>query len=287
VTDFLRREQGHHRSLGTDNSILKPNANVFYRVNLVSGYDSMEDRRMTELVLRMTSTPPRFPFISQIGAFDRAAAFPLACLLGVKFFLSATPLPPPLRKVLDAELEVYENPLVMPRAFLARGVRVVPDPDERLELLASAGFDPWVAVLENDPEEALPCAAAPAPGSQSPATGGGGGHARLRTHHPREVEVEVCAERRALLVLTDVWDAGWTAEVVREPEAGTEPEPGRRVPIERVDHALRGVWVEPGAWNVRFRYDPLSTRLGLILGLCAALALAALAARHARPRAVP
>ena len=47
--------------------------------------------------------------------------------------------------------------------------------------------------------------------------------------------------------------------------------------IERVDHAFRGVVVEPGESHVRFRYDPNSTRLGLLLGFFGVLTLLYLA----------
>lgn len=248
VTRFLRANQGFHRTLGVDNSILKPNANVFYRISMVSGYDSMEDKALTELALRMASGRPEFPFLSQVGAFTNIQAFPLMCLFGVRYFLATGPLPAPLRKVLDAEVLVYENPQVMPRAFLARHVEVITDPAKRLDYLSSASFDPWNAVVERAPE--TPIAGATDPGDR----------VEMLRHAPREVLLRVNAARRSLLVLTDVWDRGWSVRVN-----------GTSVPIERVDHAFRGVLVPAGESQVRFRYDPLSTKLGLALATLAFL----------------
>ena len=51
---------------------------------------------------------------------------------------------------------------------------------------------------------------------------------------------------------------------------------GSDVAIERVDHAFRGVIVDPGDWTVRFKYEPLSTRLGGLLALFALLGLVVL-----------
>ena len=57
-------------------------------------------------------------------------------------------------------------------------------------------------------------------------------------------------------VVNDLFDAGWHAEL-----RGTNG--SRAVPIERVDHALRGIGVEPGAWTIELRYDPLGVKLAL------------------------
>ncbi len=273
VTDYLRREQGLHRTLGIDNTILKPNANLFYRINMVSGYDSMEDKRLSDLVQKLTTLPPKFPFVSQIRVFNRVEAFPLMCLMGVRFFLSGEPLPDPLRKTLSAEVDVYENPNVMPRAFLAHDARVIPDSQERLEYLGSSQFDPWIAVLESSPVESL-----------EPLDGEGGSVetelVEIESYEPRRVDIRVRTERRAVLVLSDVWDTGWRAEIV--PTSSPVGVVGRDVGIVRVDHAFRGVIVDPGAWTVRFRYEPFSTRLGVVLAFFAFLGLIVLAAQPTR-----
>jgi len=286
VTDFLRENQGLHRTLGVDNKILLPNANVFYRISMVSGYDSMEDQNLTNLALRMSRVPPRFPFISQVSSFTRIESFPLMSLFGIRYFLADGALPAPLRKVLDAEVQVYENPQVMPRAFLARDVRIIEDEEQRLAHIASAEFDPWTAVLGHavDGAEDYPSVAAETPERST----------EITHYGPRQVDVQVATEQRALLVLTDVWNPGWSAEIVRIGPPGQADSAAVGVEIERVDHAFRGVWLEPGEWRIRFRYDPLSTMLGLWLAGVAILALGLLASRRLRdparrpaPRSAP
>jgi hypothetical protein len=267
VTDYLQREQGLHRTLGVDNSILKPNANLFYRIHMVSGYDSMEDKRLSDLVQKMTSAPPKYPFISQIGVFNRVEAFPLMSLMGIRFFLSEMPLPSPLRKTLSAEVDVYENPNVLPRAFLARDVRVIPDSRDRLNYLGSAEFDPWLAVLESAPR----CALDPAADGECPSNAEGAERVEIVSYEPNRVDIRVRTPRNAMLVLSDVWDRGWHAEFV--PVGTPDSVKGHDVNIQRVDHAFRGVHVSPGEWIVRFRYEPFSTRLGGWLAFFAVLGL--------------
>jgi len=274
VTDFLQRETEPYRALGIDTTTLMPSANLFYGVPMVSGYDAVEYAALTELVLQLTNNPPVYPFISGIRAFDRIEALPIASLLNVKYLLSPIALPPPLEPVLDAELLVYRNPDARPRAFLARDAVVLEDSAERLAYMGRPDFDPEVAVLEHD-----------SPGlvrfRDAWSEEGDLGDLTLVSHEPREVLIEVDVPRPSLVVLADVWDREWSAELV---PLDTDEAP-TAVPIERVDHALRGVWVEPGRWSLRMRYDPRSTRIGLSLAAVALLALGFWARPLGRPRA--
>ena len=272
VTDFLQTESEPYRALGIDTTTLMPSANLFYDVPLVSGYDAVEYAALTELVLQLTNDPPVYPFISGIRTFDRIEALPIASLLNVVYLLSPIALPPPLELVLDAELLVYRNPDAQPRAFLARDAVVIEDAAERLAYLGSPTYDPDVAVLEHDSREAERFRDAWSERADL-------GELRLVAHEPREVVVEVDVERPSLVVVGDVWDRGWSARLT--PLDANDA--AVSVPIERVDHALRGVWVEPGRWRLRMRYDPLSTRLGLGLAAVALLGLA----WWARPRRRP
>ena len=75
-------------------------------------------------------------------------------------------------------------------------------------------------------------------------------------HRPEFLEIEVAAEERGLLVLSDTWSAGWRAWV-----DGTE----RRV--HRVGGYFRGVVLQEGDALVTFRYQPWSWRVGVLLSL--------------------
>jgi uncharacterized membrane protein YfhO len=74
-----------------------------------------------------------------------------------------------------------------------------------------------------------------------------------------------------MLVLSDTWYPGWHAKV-----------DGRDTKVERVDHMLRGVRVGPGTHTVEMIYRPLSFRIGWIVSLLTALALALAVVRGRR-----
>ena len=69
-------------------------------------------------------------------------------------------------------------------------------------------------------------------------------------------------ETPGLVVLADLWDKGWQAYLN-----------GKRVPILRANHAIRGVVVPAGSGTLEFRYAPASFAWGLRLAGLAAVAL--------------
>ena len=71
------------------------------------------------------------------------------------------------------------------------------------------------------------------------------------------------ADRRGLVVLSDVHFPGWKATV-----------DGREVPIERVDYLLRGVAVGPGEHRDRAHLRAVELAAGWIVSLLAALGAA-------------
>lgn len=266
TTDFLRAQGPTWRTLGLDNSALMPNANTFYRVPMLSGYDSVEYREVTELVLRATTKQPDFAFVSRIAAFDNIDALPMLCLFGVRWILSAGPLPPPLKLAADTELDVWENPLALPKAFAATALELIEDRQARIDRIASGAFDPRHAVLEEDSAAAARWRAAREGGASAAPL------VEVLRYEPREIELRVRSARPELIVVNDAWAPGWHAHA-RGPNGEKE------LVVDRVDHALRGLWVEPGEHTIVMRYDPASTYAGLALAALAALGLLMLASR--------
>jgi hypothetical protein len=78
----------------------------------------------------------------------------------------------------------------------------------------------------------------------------------VRRYSTSEVDLSATAGKRSMLVLLDSYYPGWRVWV-----------DGREQKIEEVNRAFRGVMVEPGQHQVRFRYDPKSFRYGLALTL--------------------
>ena len=83
----------------------------------------------------------------------------------------------------------------------------------------------------------------------------------------------------ALLMLSEVWDPGWSATVDGEP-----------APVLLADHVLRAVPVPAGEHTVTLTYEPLYLRLGLAIAaltLVAIVVVAVFASRQSADGAQP
>ncbi len=159
-------------------------------------------------------------------------------------------LPPPYRVAgVDPDLPAFlvEIPH-RPRAYLAP--MLVPTDEAgalRLALDPAFAASGGVAV-----EEKLPSGWEPAAGD-----------ARIVRDDPCRTELDVRADRPALLVLNDALAPGWSAAVDGVP---TE--------IVPANYLARGVWVPPGSHRVAFEYQTPGLSVGLTLLALLAVALA-------------
>jgi hypothetical protein len=152
---------------------------------------------------------------------------------------------------------VYENPDALPRAYVPKSVRVVPEARAFALMTDTKGgaafqFDPRaVAFVEHDQGLRGEC----------------NGTAKITDEIPCEVHVRVDMQTPGLLVLADQWYPGWKAYLN-----------GVEVPVVLANYALRGVRLPAGTGEVVFRYEPASFSLGVKTFAVTAVALAVWAA---------
>jgi hypothetical protein len=148
-------------------------------------------------------------------------------------------------------MAIFQNPEAQSRVFIPRRLRRVANPKALIEELArAADFGETVWLSEAGAPEKVNGEAA----------------LRLRPVGP-DLVLEAQASSR-VLVATSVPDwPGWVAE----------EEDGRLLPLETVNHAFVGFWLNPGRHTVRLAYRPAAWKLGLAAwsaGILAAIALA-------------
>ena len=148
----------------------------------------------------------------------------------------------------DKNWKVYENPSGYPRAWTVHETMVEPSAALEAEPLGTPGFDARrTAVID-------------APVTLEPLADGAQETAQVSSFAPNRMELEVDAQSRGLLVLSENYYPGWRATV-----------DGQAAPIYRVDSALRGVIVPRGRSHVVFRYAPASVYWGGLLTMMAFL----------------
>jgi hypothetical protein len=172
-----------------------------------------------------------------LAASDHNPTSPIARLLGVRYALTYQPfgwskLPgadqlTQIKQSGDWYVYQVKNPL--PRVFFAAQIQVATDAQAR-DQLGSGAVDPGVTAFV---DQAVNC-----PGS-SPGT------AQITRYEPDMVEIQADSPTGGLLVLSDSYDADWSAT-----------EDSLHLPLIRVDTALRGVCLSTGRHAIRLEYQP-------------------------------
>jgi hypothetical protein len=142
---------------------------------------------------------------------------------------------------------IYENPNVLPRAFVVHRAEIAPD-QALLERLTSADFNPWTTALLEEPLPAGEAAALADAPLRSPSA------VCITRYEPCRVEVEAEMTSPGLLILSDTYYPGWKVTVDGQPAS-----------LLRVNYALQGVYLPAGEHQVMLRFVPTSFWIGLTL----------------------
>jgi len=172
--------------------------------------------------------------------YARMLGFP--DLLNVRYILALAKEQKPGAVYQDKDWKVYENPSGYPRAWTVHETKVEPSAERAAEQLGAPGFDAHRTALTEVPVALEPLAEGAREAVQ----------ALMVT--PTRMELEVDAQSRGLLVLSENYYPGWRATV-----------DDQSAPIYRVDSGLRGLVVQRGHSRVVLSYAPASVYWGGLL----------------------
>lgn len=265
VVEFLKKDGGLYRITSfdaPDEKVFIANAGEMYGLQDTRGYDSIIPRQYADFVSLVTPQANDLLY-NRIGPIYspnyQALDSPLLDLLGVKYVLTTQHIPnAKYRQVYDGEIRVYENSQALPRAFVQRCARYVTG-EQMAEELRS--FDPRrVVLLENVQAETgntseNDCQIAPA---------------EVVRYENNEVEVRAISDKGGWLLLADSYFPGWKAYVR---PASAEQKDERETDVYRADGNFRAVRLSPGEQVVRFKYTPMSAKLGLYVSFLASVVL--------------
>jgi O-antigen/teichoic acid export membrane protein len=246
------------------------NANIPWLQGLqdVRGYDSIIPRQYVEY---MSAIEPQGELLyNRIAPIYGAESLssPLLDLLNVRYVATEGEISnPDYKLVYDGEIRIYENSDALPRAFALPTAEIVAEPDLPTRLLT---FDPRQLVLLD--ASTLPNPQSPIPNPQYPLQ-----PAHVVTYSPNTIFVDVNMPGAGWLVLTDSYFPGWKAygSVPNDqiPNPKDEPADETELQIVRADGNFRAVYLEAGAHRVRFKYTPMSFKLGLYASFMAGVVL--------------
>ncbi|MFC2045981.1 oligosaccharide flippase family protein [Chloroflexota bacterium] len=241
------------------------NANIPWLHNLqdVRGYDSIIPRQYVEYVSLIEGQGELLHNrISPVYGVENLSS-PLLDLLNVRYVATEGEIPnEDYALVYDGELRIYENLDALPRAFALPRAESVSEAGMASQLLA---FDPREVVL-------LDQAAQPESRPEATDVNWPLQPARVVTYAPNTVFVDVEMPGAGWLVLADSYFPGWkayrsdAAESLpgdQPPDPKAEPPDETELEIVRANGNFRAVHLGPGKHRVRFKYTPMSFKLGL------------------------
>jgi hypothetical protein len=228
---------------------LCPNLNLMCGLEDVRGYDAVDPVRYFKLFQlacdkeSSSQYPEGRTIMAQPGgSFDERGLklHPVADLLNVRYLIFRDPPRTGLPILLHQDdYWIIENPSVLPRAFVPASAQVVKSDEEALARMTGFDFDPRKTVLVAD-ELSLP--------SEMKGT------ASVRYETPTRLSLEVEMQTPGLVLLSNRWDPGWSAQIDGSPS-----------PTYCVDYALRGFRVPAGKHTIVSTYTPPSLRKGLTI----------------------
>jgi len=257
---YVKANVGEHRimAIGTDaiKHWMPSNTPMVYGLRDVQGSDSLWTARYANFLRCIDSDLPGF----QLDDPDSQ----LIDLASVKFFVSGAPIeevakrePRNVRRLPAADMWLYENTDVMPRAFMVTDWQVAISPNEAMRFLKDAAVG-IVSMRSKAIVEPMGELGQPAGGSLKRSRGS----ARIVFDGLNKLRLEVHSDGTQMLIVSDAFYPGWRAYIDGEPTS-----------VHIANYAFRGVLVPDGHHSVWIVYEPVAISLGIFMA-CAFMAFA-------------
>ena len=273
ILDFISQNQGIYRSWGMGSAFFENNFASQYRIFWPEGYDSLNNRSYAEFTYGMQGIlDDELVFRADAGLGRNEASMLLDNLnrrrlidmVGVKYVVGANEDENLLEKnnfskvfkPAGGKYSVFENQQVMPRVFLASSYEGPPllsdvtnmttaEIDKRrrkliFQKLLSDDFDWRNALILEKPSPISPQF--------------GQGTVEIVTYRPWDVTIKTKSDQPKLLFISDNYYPGWKAQV-----------DGEETEILRANYTFRAVPLIGGEHLVRFYYDSVSFKAGLVI----------------------
>jgi O-antigen/teichoic acid export membrane protein len=240
------------------------NVGMYYGLHDIRGYDSIIPKRYADFMGLIEGQGELL--YNRIAPFYRYDSLDsrLLDLLNVKYVITTQHIPNArYTLVYEEEVRIYRNDDYLPRAFVVYTAEVIEDDESMRQELQRLDPRERVLLSSRPPDEYLQPSSN---GLSEPVP-----QVRILNYDINDVLVEADVPRAGWLVLADSYFPGWKAFLRLAEDQEQELE------IYRADYNFRAVHLEPGHNVVRFRYSPMSFKLGLYASFMAAVVVLAVA----------
>ncbi len=235
--------------------VLEENFNMLYHLPSFFGYPpkSFGLQRFSDIyyyllyqTLKLYGRPNEpLPFTNPDPAFSKILG-----IMNVKYILSFWEINDPNLEVVMKtdfkgeipDVKVYKNKQFLPRVYVVPKVKQINE-GEIIRELSKEGFNPYECLLL---EEDAPQGSGMIEGSTS----------KILEYSPLKVVIQADLTSDGFLILGDTYYPGWKVFI-----------DGKEGKIYRANYLQRAVFLEKGKHKIRFVYDPLSFKLGVLISL--------------------
>jgi hypothetical protein len=244
--DFLKKEKGFFRVYNDyKKTPLQRSLGLLYKIPCIIGYLPLHLARFEKYLTLL------YEDIYTTGLN----------LMNVKFILDKKMEGVPIgieneieRLVYNNEISIIENKNCLPRAFIVYKNLFIKDEDEILEKLGDVNFNPKeYVILEEKPKLV-----------QSPdsTVQNLNSSAEIIKYSPLELIINANLKENGFLFLSDTYYPGWKVYVN-----------GKEDKIYRANYLFRAVYLKKGKNEVRFVYEPIIFKIGLLISILTILVL--------------
>jgi hypothetical protein len=265
-----------HYDLATAN-LLVNNRSIRLGLEDIQGYNPVQLRRYVAFIGTMNGETQSYHLATVL---EGGITSSLLNLLSVRYVVVPVNVPPDRPDLLnlaaryptvysDADIRILENMQALPRVWLVHAAQTVTS-DQVLPKIQLGEIDPGkVALLETTAPKLRQ------PDDSSAET------VSIDRMSDDEIRLSVTVTERALVMLSEVWDPGWSASL-----------DGDAVRIYRADYLLRALLVNPGRHEIDLRFRATDVRNTLLLWsiplpLLAAILIAEYVLQRRRAAAAP
>ena len=228
---------------------LPPDLNLMVGLADIRGHDGVDPKHMLDLldlarapgtpILPYARTQWFVPWLSWTSD-GLPQVSPILNMLNVRYLIWSGDLRSDVRTIIRRDgYTVVENKGALPRSFVPLTIQRVEDEPELMDRLRDRTFDATRVSYVTEPVD-LPTESR--------------GTTRIIEEESGSVTLDAQMETAGLVVLADLWDKGWRANV-----------DGAAARILVVNHAIRGIVVPEGEHRIVFRYEPASVRIGFLV----------------------
>ncbi len=242
--EFLQQQAKPYRILGL-NHILKPSTNMLAELEDVRGYDVPVNLRYHQFFKQVLQGTVSFWVYEKTAL--HASVLPYLNIQNVRYILSKKFLDDviDLPLVYDDEIKIYANPDAEQRLFYRNRALYVNSPDAALQALKTAPESVMEQVIIEAEHVHRP---------DSQIADYSEFDFELIAQNAQKLTAEVTLPEAGWLIHAAAYYPGWRAYVN-----------GEQVPIYAANYSQQAVYLEAGKHRVRFRYDPWSFKIGLLL----------------------